>query len=148
MSPIRAARTLLLAPLMAASFLATTTLSALANYTPEAFPAGGEVSGVLSAADIPSNDSGHFRDYSLQLQAGDHLVIELISEEFDPVVSLISRGGGVVGENDDGPDGTLNSLLFTRVTTAGTYLIRVRSFAGTGSGRFLLRVTRLRPVGL
>jgi hypothetical protein len=54
--------------------------------------------------------------------------------------------GSTVGENDDGPDGTTNSLLFTRITETGRYIIRVRAFGETSGGAFKLKVTRLRPV--
>jgi hypothetical protein len=36
-----------------------------------------------------------------------------------------------VGENDDGPDGTTNSLLFARISEAGTYTVRVQAYAGS-----------------
>ncbi|MEY3334523.1 MAG: hypothetical protein RLZZ176_2826, partial [Cyanobacteriota bacterium] len=49
-------------------------------------------------------------------------------------------------ENDDGPDGTSNSLLFTRVIETGTYIIRIRSFGETGLGKFKLKVTKLQEV--
>jgi hypothetical protein len=51
-----------------------------------------------------------------------------------------------VAENDDGPDGSTNSLLFARITETGKYLIRVRAFGETGGGAFQLKVTRLRPI--
>jgi hypothetical protein len=54
--------------------------------------------------------------------------------------------GSTIAENDDGPDGSSNSLLFTRVTKAGTYIVRVRSFGETGIGSFKLKVTRLKPI--
>ncbi|MEB3151625.1 MAG: PPC domain-containing protein, partial [Sphaerospermopsis sp.] len=77
---------------------------------------------------------------------GDNLAIDLSSESFDSIVVLLGPNGSKVAENDDGPDGTSNSLLFTRVVEAGTYIIRVRSFGETGVGSFKLKVTRLKPV--
>jgi len=74
------------------------------------------------------------------------LVIELTSESFDSIVTLLAPDGSTVGENDDGPDGTTNSLLFTRITKPGTYVVRVRAFGETGVGPFKLKVTRLRPI--
>jgi hypothetical protein len=82
----------------------------------------------------------------LNLTAGDQVAIDLTSENFDTIVSLLAADGSTVGENDDGPDGSTNSLLFTRITEAGKYIIRVRTFGQTGSGSFKLKVTRLRPV--
>ena len=55
----------------------------------------------------------------------------------------MKEDGTTIAENDDSPDGTTNSLLFTRITEDGKYIIRVRSFALSGSGNFNLRVTKL-----
>jgi hypothetical protein len=56
------------------------------------------------------------------------------------------RNGVTVVENDDGPDGTTNSLLFTRIKESGTYIVRVRAFGETTGGPFKLQVTRLKPI--
>jgi len=70
----------------------------------------------------------------------------LTSEEFDTIVALMSTDGATFAENDDGPDGSTNSLLFTRIKDSGSYIVRVRAFGETAGGRFTLKVTRLRPV--
>ena len=54
-----------------------------------------------------------------------------------PWSPLINKDGNTVGENDDGPDGTTNSLLFARITESGMYTVRVRSYAGQGNWRLL-----------
>ena len=59
---------------------------------------------------------------------------------------LMDSNGVTVSENDDGPDGSTNSLLFARISEAGKYTIRVRSYAGEGSGPFSIKVARLRPI--
>ncbi len=58
----------------------------------------------------------------------------------------MDTNGTTVAENDDGPDGSTNSLLFTRITKAGTYIVRVQAFGETTGGNFKLKVTRLKPV--
>jgi hypothetical protein len=80
------------------------------------------------------------------LSAGDQVAIDLTSESFDTILTLLASDGSTVGENDDGPDGSTNSLLFTRITEAGRYIVRVRAFGATSGGAFKLKVTRLRPV--
>ena len=45
-----------------------------------------------------------------------------------------------LAENDDGPDGTTNSLLFARINRVSMYTVRVRSYAGQGTGDFYLKV--------
>jgi hypothetical protein len=100
----------------------------------------------LSLEDIPTGEGGFARDYYIHLVAGDQIVIDLTSDEFDTVVTLMKDDGTTIGENDDGPDGTTNSLLFTRIVEDGKYIVRVSSFALTGSGNFNLRVTKLQEV--
>ena len=117
-----------------------------ALYNPVTLPSNEEVEDVLSDGDIPTGQGGFARDYLVSLQEGDHILIELKSESFDPIVSLIGNDGLTVAENDDGPNGTTDSLLFSRIAKSGKYVIRVRSFGETGLGNFNLKVTRLKPV--
>jgi Bacterial pre-peptidase C-terminal domain len=116
----------------------------LAIYVPMQLPASGEVRDILSDRDIPTGDGGFARDYAIKLAAGDNIAIDLTSEVFDTVVILLNAEGKNVGKNDDGSDGTSNSLLFTRIKTAGNYIIRVQGFGETSSGEFKLKVSRLK----
>lgn len=115
-------------------------------YSPIPLPASGEVNDTLSDRDIPTGAGGFARDYTVNLEAGDQVVIDVTSDEFDTLVILLNKDGVTIGENDDGPDGTTNSLLFARITETGTYTVRVRAYAGQGTGSFYLRVARLREV--
>jgi len=114
-------------------------------YTPIPLPASGEIKDVLSERDIPIGDSGFARGYSIQLTAGDQIAIELTSEAFDTVVVLLNAKGRTIGVNDDGSDGTTNSLLFARIIDSGTYIIRVRGFGENSHGEFRLKVSKLKP---
>ncbi len=113
-------------------------------YTPIQLPANGEVKDTLSERDIPTGDGGFARDYAIKLTAGDQVAIDVSSESFDTVVILLTAEGKNVGKNDDGPDGTSNSLLFTRIKDSGTYTIRVQGFGETSSGEFKLKVSKLK----
>ena len=105
-----------------------------------------EIKDTLSNKDIPIGDSGFARDYVVNLTAGDQIVIELKSDSFDTIVTLLAANGSTVGENDDGPDGTTNSLLFARIVKSGKYIIRVHAFGDNKEGGpFTLKITRLRP---
>jgi hypothetical protein len=115
-------------------------------YTPVEVESGDIITDVLSDNDIPTGVGGYARDYVVTFEAGDHVVVELVSDDFDTIITLISPDGSTFGENDDGPDGTTNSLLFARIIQPGDYTLRVRPYAGQGSGTFELKVTRLRPV--
>ena len=114
-------------------------------YSPVSLSSNKEISDTLSEKDIPTGEGGFARDYYMELEAGDQIAIDLTSEEFDTIVTLIAADGSTVAENDDGPDGTTNSLLFSRVTEDGTYVIRVRAFGETSGGKFKLKLTRLKP---
>lgn len=120
--------------------------SAAQLYNPPSVPAGNEISENLTEKDIPTGEGGFARDYKVRLENTDQVAIDLTSEEFDTIVKLIASDGSTVAENDDGPDGSTNSLLFARITETGDYIIRVSAFGETGSGKFKLKVTRLRPI--
>ncbi|QNP30712.1 PPC domain-containing protein [Cylindrospermopsis curvispora] len=115
-------------------------------YNPILLKLEGEITDKLTLKDIPTGQGGFARDYQVNLNKGDNLVIDASSENFDTIITLLGPNGLTVGENDDGPDGTSNSLLFVRITEAGKYIIRVRSFGETGVGSFKLKVTKLLPV--
>lgn len=115
-------------------------------YNPVPIESGTALTDVLSDSDIPTGFGGFARDYTITFEAGDHIVIDLMSDDFDTIITLIAPDGSTFGENDDGPDGTTNSLLFARIVQSGTYVLRVRPYAGQGLGSFQLKVTRLRPV--
>lgn len=114
-------------------------------YNPIELPESGEISDTLTDQDIPTGFGGFYRDYVVTFEQGDQVVMDLTSEEFDTIITLIAPDGATIGENDDGPDGTTNSLLFARVTTPGEYIVRVSPYAGQGIGAFSLKVTRLEP---
>jgi hypothetical protein len=103
-----------------------------------------EIDDTLTEKDIPTGEGGFARDYYLQLQKGDQVAIDLTSDEFDTMLMLIAEDGSTVAENDDGPDGSTNSLLFSRITENGSYIVRVRAFGETSGGKFNLKLTRLK----
>jgi len=75
--------------------------------------------------------------YTLEAEAGQHVQIALSSDDFDTVLR-ITGPGGFSAENDDGPDGTLNSLIDTRLPADGTYQVIVSSYQNSGSGSYRL----------
>lgn len=115
-------------------------------YVPIRLTPGQEIRDSLTDRDIPTGQGGFARDYLVVLQAGDQIAIDLVSDVFDPMVVLMTQDGNKIGENDDGPDGTPNSLLFMRITKTGEYIIRVQSFGETAGGPFRLMVERLQKV--
>ncbi|MGF1569579.1 MAG: PPC domain-containing protein [Nodosilinea sp.] len=145
-------KTLLRRGLLLPAALATLGLTAIQAsaqttvYTPIELPSSREINDTLTIDDIPTGVGGFARDYTVLLEAGDQVAVDVVSEEFDTLVTLMNKDGIAVAENDDGPDGTTNSLLFARITESGPYTVRVRSYAGQGAGKFYLKVARLREV--
>jgi hypothetical protein len=115
-------------------------------YTPLPLPPSNEVADALTDRDIPLGDGGFARDYAIQLVSGEQVVIELTSDNFDTVVTLLTKEGKTVGKNDDGPDGSSNSLLFARIKKTGPYTVRIQGFSDTSGGKFFLKVSRLKAV--
>lgn len=134
------------ATLLAVSLTAVAARAQNQLYNPIPLPPSGEVSDTLTDKDIPIGEGGFARDYVVNLNGGDQAAIDLTSESFDTIVTLLAADGSTVGENDDGPDGSTNSLLFTRISETGKYIIRVRAFGQTSGGAYKLKVTRLRPI--
>ena len=126
-----------------ATFLTALPSVAVPVYNPLPLVLGQEFKDILSDRDIPTGQGSFARDYAIDLKAGDQVAIDLMSETFDPMVVLMTKDGVTVAENDDGPDGTSNSLLFMRVVKTGAYIVRVRSFGETAGGAFRLMVTPL-----
>ncbi|MEB3213674.1 MAG: peptidase [Leptolyngbyaceae bacterium] len=115
-------------------------------YNPIQLPASDEITDTLSDKDIPTGFGGFARDYTVTLNEGDYVVVDVVSDEFDTIITMIAPDGSTFGENDDGPDGTTNSMLFARILDGGQYILRVTPYAGQGQGEFNLKVTRLRPI--
>jgi Bacterial pre-peptidase C-terminal domain len=115
-------------------------------YNPLALPASNQIDDTLSERDIPTGQGGFARDYVMDLKEGESVAIDLASDSFDAILTLLAEDGSTVAENDDGPDGSNNALLFTRIAKTGKYIVRVRAFGETGVGNFTLKVTRLQPV--
>ena len=140
---------LLIIALEAIAFTASAMSPAAAQnklYNPDQISSDKEISDTLSEDDIPTGEGGFARDYYIQLEKGDQVAIDLTSDEFDTMIMLIADDGSTVAENDDAPDGTTNSLLFSRIVEDGKYIVRVRAFGETSGGKFSLKFTRLKPV--
>ena len=72
-------------------------------YNPLPLPSNNQVNDSLSDQDIPTGQGGFARDYLVKLNKGDNLAIDLASESFDSIITLLGPNGATVAENDDGP---------------------------------------------
>ena len=129
---------------IASLLIAKSSFATPVVYTPLSIELGQEIKDTLTDRDIPTGQGSFARDYAIELKAGDQVAIDLLSETFDPMVILMTKDGVIVAENDDGPDGTSNSLLFMRIVKTGNYIVRVRSFGETAGGAFRLTITPLK----
>lgn len=139
-------RAMIIPATVVAITMSAARVKAQSMYNPIELRGRYEITDTLTEKDIPTGQGGFARDYKVNLTDIDQVAIDLMSDEFDAIVSLIAPDGTTVAENDDGPDGTTNSLLFARIQETGDYIVRVRAFGESGIGSFNLKVTRLRPI--
>jgi hypothetical protein len=129
--------------LLAVALSAVVATAQAQLYKPIPLSIDNPVKDTLSDKDIPTGKKGFAKDYTVRLAAGDKVMIAASSDNFDTFVLLIAADGSVVEENDDGPDGSTNSLLLAKITKTENYIIRVRSAEGNKAhGSFTLKVTR------
>ncbi len=97
---------------------------------------------------VPSSISGQLseeepsRFYELGgLEAGDVVMVELLSFEFDTYLYLIDRDTDLIlDQNDDAPDTTRSEIVFT-AQQGVRYWIEVASFFGDEVGNYTFNVT-------
>jgi hypothetical protein len=88
---------------------------------------GTNVQGRLETGDQRMND-GTFADvWQFSGTAGQHIVIELRSEEFDTYLQLLDAGGNRLAEDDDSL-GDLDSKVEITLPASGTFQIVVNNF--------------------
>jgi hypothetical protein len=115
-------------------------------YKPIPLSVGNPVKEMLSDKDIPTGQGGFARDYVVSLSGGEQVTIALESANFDTFVSLLAADGSPIGENDDEPNGSTNSLLVVRIPDSGNYIVRVQASGKTKAiGSFTLKVSHQAP---
>jgi len=118
----------------------TYTISAEALAEPVQIEVGMPVQGSLSDADqMVSNEPQD--SYLLRGKAGEQLVIDLKSTDFDPSLQ-IEDDQGVQAENDDIGDNNLNSRLEYQFKSDGTLVIFVWGVDKDSRGSYELSVTQ------
>lgn len=101
------------------------------------------ISGSLTTSDPTLSDNSHFDDYILTARAGEAMVIDLRSGDFD---SYLTLGQMVEGEfdnleTDDDSGGDHDARIRYTFPEDGQYIIRVNSLEGGERGNYTLRVT-------
>lgn len=106
---------------------------------------GDSSSADLAATDGRLMDSSYFDAWRYEGRAGERIVLDLLSREFDSyliVARVTADGPESMRENDDAPS-TSNSQLAVELPESGTYVIVATSFQPGRTGRYALR---LRPL--
>jgi hypothetical protein len=102
--------------------------------------------GNLSATDPTTDDFRHYHDFPFSAASGQRILVDLTSSDFDTYLAIGTGSGpdfAPLAENDDGSDGSTDSMLVHRFVTGGNYTIRVTSFsAAVGTYNLLIQAIR------
>ncbi len=91
--------------------------------------AGMSVHGRLEPGDMMMTDSTYADIWRFEATAGQHVRIELRSDEFDTYLQLLDTQYNVLAEDDDSL-GDLNSVIEFTIPTTGTYQVVVNNYEG------------------
>ena len=99
--------------------------------------------GALEVGRLASGDgrlrAGEFRDlYSFEGKKGDPVLIDLVSEDFDPYLAIVSPSGKVLRNDNWGTSPA--ARIQTRLPEDGVYKVVVTSFRPGEEGTYVLRV--------
>jgi hypothetical protein len=133
--------------LLAASAWAQPLTPAIFYYAsaPELTP-GGTVAGELT-----ERSGQNFKDGSrvevvvLRAEAGQALVLDVTSDDFDAFLSVYASDGTLLDQNDDGPTSVDPQLAFTPPVD-GAYLLVVSGFGAWDLGAFRVSARGVEPV--
>jgi hypothetical protein len=101
-----------------------------------------EVSGELTAEDPTLGDGSHAQAWTLDVRAGQVVILELVSEDFDAYLYVLSPESINAMQDDDGLSGTDSRITFN-APSDGRYQIIVTSYGEGVTGRYELRATRI-----
>lgn len=101
-----------------------------ATFAQDVIKVGDTVEGTRTDSDI---------EYSIALEAGQLVIITVVSTDFDSNVAVLDSAGTELAYDDDSA-GNTNPYLAFFVPATGEYRIRVGAFFGQGSGAFTLTV--------
>lgn len=100
--------------------------------------------GTLEEGDPVLDDDSYYDDYRFEARAGERVVFDLESADFDALLVLgwISGDELVEIETDDDSGGGTDARIGYSFTESGSYVLRVNSLSGGEAGDYTLRVTR------
>lgn len=125
--------------------LAAAALATLASAPAEAqtaIRAGESLRGFLSTSDARLDDGSHYDLYDIRGEAGERLVIDLRSDDFDAYLVFGNASGSgldLLESDDDGGSGT-DSRVEVTLPRSGLYRIRANSLGAGETGAYTLSV--------
>ena len=101
---------------------------------------GSEVTGVLTAQSTMWEDSTFVQAWALQLQEGQDVTIDLLSDDFDAFLMVGGPGMSAMLADDDGA-GACDARILLSATTAGMYHVVANAVRRGGQGNYRIRIT-------
>ena len=95
------------------------------------------IEGKLDSNSQTLKDESYFNVHTFQGKAGEPLIIDLISKDFDAYLILVDPNNNKIAENDDGGDENDARIVLTLPLT-GTYTLIVNSAKAKESGSYVL----------
>jgi len=112
---------------------------------PAAIRVGQSIEGELTARDPESEGGQAYDAYAFRAREGDRFTIDLVADEFDPVVRVGQMRAGEFVElamNDDTMETGLNSRLIFTAETTGDYIIRATPLGAGDEGAYTVALAR------
>ncbi|MEM6436593.1 MAG: trypsin-like peptidase domain-containing protein [Cyanobacteria bacterium P01_D01_bin.115] len=125
---------------------ALTTASAAGNRggrEPEVIALNDIISGQLDDGSDVLPDGSFFNAYVFEGRQGQRVAVEMMSQDLDAYLILLSESGDSLYLEDDDSAGDFNARLVTTLPEDGAYIIIANSFAGGERGRYDLRLAEV-----
>ncbi|TRU31067.1 MAG: tetratricopeptide repeat protein [Microcystis aeruginosa Ma_MB_F_20061100_S20] len=95
------------------------------------------IEGKLDSNSQTMEDESYFNVHTFQGKAGEPLIIDLTSKDFDAYIILVDPNNNKIAENDDGGDEN-NARIVLTLPVTGTYTLIVNSAKAKESGSYVL----------
>lgn len=103
---------------------------------------GNMVRSALDAGDGKLDDDSYYEAYYIELAAGQTVTVTMRSSSFDTYLSIAPHGASEAAEsNDDFEEGSTDSRVELRASSAGTYVIITNSLEAGETGDFTVVAT-------
>jgi hypothetical protein len=84
-------------------------------------------------------DRSFVNGYTLDLETGQIVTIEMLSDEFDTYLMLVDPHGEIIAENDDSDENTTDSRISFSVQQSGRYVVLANAQLARATGVYRIR---------